>query len=1181
MTLSLPPAPYSDVQTLNMIFQIGFNKMAELTSILSPTLPKDHLTANQWGGLANSSRSLMIAELSYIQKPLLIITPDIQSAELLQTEYQFFRPNNLAPIYFPDKEILPYDMFSPHQDIISERLRVLATISDISSGIIITSLPSLLSYLPPKQHVINYSLQLQCSQTINIESFREKLINSGYINVNQVLEHGEFLVRGSILDIYPMGSKLPIRVELFDNTITTLRTFNTETQITIEKVDSINILPANEYALTEDAISTFRMSWRATFKGNPLNSPVYEAISEGRSIAGIEAYLPLFFDETCTLFDYLPNNTVVMQYSADNNKQALQAYWEDIEHRYEQHRYDITRPCLPPKDLFLSSDLFFQKLKPYQLININDNQNKNNHIDFQCDMLPKISESIKSSQPMKKLSEFIGSFNGRALITADSTGRQEIMMQQLHKAKIDVTVVSSWQEFLSSDAKTCITTSYIQHGFKSQSSNIALISESDCYLDFVSQRRTRKKPTSDAATFIKSLAELSINDYIVHIDHGIGQYLGLTMINTGNIQAEYLTLVYENEDKIFVPVTSLHLISRYASHDNEHVQLHKLGSAIWDRQKKKAIEKINDIAAELLELYAKRASSTGHKHEVNQDDYQSFRQSFPFEETPDQLTAIDAVVQDMASKISMDRLVCGDVGFGKTEIAMQAAFIAANDGSQVALLVPTTLLAEQHYQSFCDRFSKWPISIGVISRMHSSKQQALTLKNLAEGKVDIIIGTHKLLQKNIKFNSLGLMIVDEEHRFGVKQKEQIKSIRAEVDLLTLTATPIPRTLNMALSGSRDLSIIATPPMRRLAIKTFLHKFQSSIISEAIKREILRGGQLYFLHNNVSTIHIMKEKLLAISPNAKIAIAHGQMKESFLEQTMTDFYHQKYNILLCTTIIESGIDVPSANTIIINNANKFGLAQLHQIRGRVGRSHHQAYAYLLVDEIDAISLDAQKRLDAFLSLEDLGAGFNLATHDLEIRGAGELLGDDQSGHMQSIGYSLYMEMLETAIEAIKTNKKSSDILANNKNPDIDCGITAIFPETFIPDVTTRMSLYKRINDCKSDEELNDLHVEIIDRFGLPPSVTESLLEIQRLKIIAKSMGITKIEAKAKYGYITFSSKPLIDHDQLLHLLQNNYKKYSMHKQSGIRFTLTADDGMQEQTSRLDQVKLVLEDLSGPM
>ncbi len=1148
-----------------------------MADLLKPIMPESHQRQHRWGGLVFSARALACAELAkHASSPLCVITQDIQSAEQLRRELPFFLSKEIPLWHFADRETLPYDLFSPHQDLISERLQVLSALPQMSRGIVIAALPTIMHRLPPRSHLSAHSLQLAVDQKLNVADFRQQLVLGGYRHVHQVMEHGEFLVRGSLIDLFPMGCKLPIRIELFDDSIDSLRTFDPDSQRTVEKINQLTILPAQEYAFDEAAISHFRQAWRSCFAGNPLDCPSYEAISEGRHCAGIEMYLPLFFSETASFMDYLPEKTQIIQYGSLTT--SAQQFGQEVDHRYEQYRFDQSRPLLAPDQLYLDQSTMFSTLKNFPNIKIESGATDRAHEQYQTSALPDFITTDQKALPYQVFVDWYQNYDGRVLFVAETAGRREVMQQQLAAVGCAVTCCDHWQAFLESSESVCLTIANLDHGFIDAQHRFCLITESDIHSEYVAQRRKRRHAhATEQHAIIKHLTELSVGDLIVHLDHGIGRYTGLETLNTRGVDTEFLTLQYANQDKIFVPVTALNVISRYNGQDSEHVSLHRLGSPVWEKAKRKASEKVRDVAAELLALHAKREATPGQAFTIDESDYQRFRAAFPFEETPDQLNALDAVKADMMAAKSMDRLVCGDVGFGKTEIAMQAAFIAVMNHQQVSVLVPTTLLAQQHYQSFCDRFADWPVRVAVVSRLQTPKQQKLTLQQLADGQVDIIVGTHKLLQPTIQFKQLGLIIVDEEHRFGVRQKEKIQALRAEVDLLTLTATPIPRTLNMALSGTRDLSIIATPPAKRLAIKTFFQRFQPAIIQEAMQRELLRGGQLYFLHNDVASMETMKEQLQTMVPQARIAIAHGQMSEKTLERVMADFYHQKFNVLLATTIIESGIDVPTANTILINRADRFGLAQLHQIRGRVGRSHHQAYAYLLVDEPSAISSDAKKRFDALLSQDDLGAGFYLATHDLEIRGAGELLGEGQSGHMQAIGFTLYMEMLEQAVDAIKAGKPLPEQHQPTQRAAIECGIPALLPDTYIHDVNIRLSLYQRIAQCQDLDSLEDLQAECIDRFGLLPQPAKNLFAIQQCVFQATRMGIEKLEIKQSFGYVTFCNQHSVDPAHLIQLIQSQPKQYQLHTQSGIRFKCIDQDA----TKRIAAVQQVLNVIEQPV
>lgn len=1135
--------------------------MKEL-SLLNPNIPTKASDCLHWGQLPGASAALAISAAAQKNSgPLVLITNDMLNAARFEHELKFFCDKQFPIFIFPDWETLPYDNFSPHQDLISQRLLTLYQLPNLQQGILIVSINTLMTRLAPRGYIEANSFVLAKGDRLILENFRQRLESHGYRNVAQVMEHGEFATRGSIIDLYPMGSQLPFRIDLFGDEVDSIRTFDPETQRTIQTIEKINLLPAREFPLTEDAISLFRQNWRAKFTGNPLNSPIYQSISQGESAAGIEYYLPLFFDKTSTLFDYLPTNSLLITQSDIYN--TANKVWSEIEERYEQLRYDQIKPILPPAEIFLHVEQIFAEIKKFSQVRLYQEplSDKAGHINFATKPFPDLTIDRKAENPLIKLQSFLKNINNstRILFCAETIGRRESLIELLKPIVPKLNSVGSWQEFLTShDEYLAITIAILEEGLYTIDPAIIVIGEAQLFEQQVMQRRLRKRTTQDPEAIVRDLTELSIGAPVVHIDHGVGLYQGLQIIKTGDIEAEYLTLEYANNAKLYVPVSSLHLISRYTGMDAEHTILHQLGSKQWEKTRQKAAEKIRDVAAELLDLYAHRAAKVGHAFTLTEKDFEKFSAAFPFEETPDQQQAIAAVMQDMTSSRIMDRLVCGDVGFGKTEVAMRAAFLAAHAGKQVAVLVPTTLLAEQHYQTFKDRFADWPIKIAAISRFQTGTAQNKILEDLKNGNVDIIIGTHKLLQTNIKFKSLGLLIIDEEHRFGVQQKERIKSLRNEVDILALTATPIPRTLNMALASMRDLSIIATPPARRLAVKTFVSESSASLIREAIMREILRGGQVYFVHNDIATIARTARELNELIPEARIGIAHGQMHERELAQAMADFYHLRFNVLVCTTIIESGIDIPTANTIIIDRADRFGLAQLHQLRGRVGRSHHQAYAYLLIPSRKVITTDAIKRLDAIASLENLGAGFMLATHDLEIRGAGELLGEEQSGHIQAIGFSLYMELLDLAVKALKEGKEPDLVKPLTHGVEIDLHIPALIPEIFIGDVHIRLTLYKRIANAKTADELKELQIEIIDRFGLLPEATKNLFRIAELRIKAEPLGIRKIDIGPKSGKIEFAAEPNIDLKQLLKLIQTQPLIYKLDSQQRLNFVITDEE-----------------------
>ncbi len=1146
-----------------------------LKRLLDATIDSQNFA--RWGQLHGAALSLAVANAVEIADHLsVIIASSSQEAQQIENELAFFLQEKTIPLlHFPEWETLPYDVFSPHQDIISERLATLALLPHVKHGILITTIQALMNRLPPTSYIQATSFDLSMGNQIDLNTLRQDLLQNGYHCCEQVYEHGEFAVRGAVLDIFPMGSELPYRIELFDTDIETIRTFDVETQRSIEKIEKIELLPAKEFPLTKEAISEFRLKWRDHFSGNPAECSMYQDVSQGLTSPGIEYFISLFFKETATLADYFPKNTTLFLFHDAHEKAS--AHWQEIQKRYDQLSHDIYRPILPPQKSFLPIPDLFAALNQFQqieLFNLSFKKEKNHDILFSTSILPNVNIQHKSAEPLLHLKNYLASSPNRTLICAETAGRREALVSLLKNIHLTAHFVESWPDFLTVSSPVCLTVYPLERGLVLDEEKITLLSESQLFGERIFQRRLRKKETREADNLIRNLAELKLGDAVVHLEHGVGRYLGLQIITVDDLPAEYLTLEYANQTKLYVPVSSLHLISRYSGTDLEHAPLHKLGTEQWEKAKRRAAEKINDVAAELLDIYARRAAQKGLAFSID-ENYQTFAESFPFEETPDQQTAIDRVIEDMSAEKTMDRLVCGDVGFGKTEVAMRAAFIAAHEGKQVAILCPTTLLAQQHYQNFKDRFADWPINIDVLSRFRSAKDQKIILEKIKEHKIDILIATHKLLSDDIVFANLGLLIIDEEHRFGVKQKEKLKSLRTNIDILTLTATPIPRTLNMAFAGMRDLSIISTPPARRLAIKTFVQKRNDNIIREAILREILRGGQVYFLHNNVDTIASIAEEIHELIPEARVGIGHGQMRERELEQVMADFYHRRFNVLVATTIIETGIDIPSANTIIIDRADMFGLAQLHQLRGRVGRSHHQAYAYLLTPDPKAITKDAEKRLEAISSLEDLGAGFTLATHDLEIRGAGELLGEEQSGQMQEIGFSLYMEMLEKCVKAIQAGKQFNFDEPLNTGAEIELKIPALIPEDYVPDVHTRLILYKRIANAKNEEELGELEIELVDRFSFLPPSLKNLFSLTQLKLKAEEIGIKKISMTQTSGYLIFIDKPHIDPMKIIQLVQKNWKTFQFEGSTKIKFKV--DPPIKDVQEKLDWITSLLIDI----
>ncbi|MFK7890580.1 MAG: transcription-repair coupling factor [Granulosicoccus sp.] len=1125
-------------------------------------LPEAASHLSHWGKLYGSAESLAISEHASDHEGLIIVVAPTTSDLLqLEVEIQFFS-DELTPLnVLGDWETLSYDRVSPHQEIVSQRIRTLYSLHRSHRGILLLTAAALMQRLPPRSFLEQHALIINRGDTLAIDDFRVRLVEGGYRLVTQVETHGEFAVRGSILDLFPMSSNHPFRIEFFDNEIETIRTFDVDTQRGIEKADSIELLPAHEFPLNEEGIALFRRQYRNAFAAESKNTSIYQAVSDGHAPAGIEYYLPLFFEETASLFDYLPERAgfVMIEGAAE----AMENFESTTSDRYEQRRHDVERPVLPPSGIYLSSaeiaaELSTRPVTIAQRAEIEQPDARQINAATQAPGLFPIEP--RGERPLGQLHDFLGKFPGRVLFVAESTGRREVLLDQLVGNRLKPEIVADWQAFLNSDRDLCLTTASIDRGLQMPGARLAMITENQLGSGRI-KRRERKRATRDSESIIADLTDLNIGAPVVHLDHGVGRYEGLTTLAVDKTSNEYLTIRYAGDDKLYVPVASLHLISRYAGASEESAPLHKLGTDTWQKVRRKAAEKAYDVAAELLEIHARRAARKGFAFPDSSDNYALFSAAFPFEETPDQQQAIDAVVADLRSEQPTDRVVCGDVGFGKTEVAMRAAFVAVDAGKQVAVLVPTTLLARQHHQNFLDRFADWPVQIESVSRFETAKEQKQILGKLATGGIDIIIGTHKLLGKDIRYHNLGLVIIDEEHRFGVRHKEHMKSLRAEVDILTLTATPIPRTLNMGLAGMRDLSIIATPPQHRHAIKTFVGEWSDVQIREACERELARGGQVYFLHNEVQTIDRIVEDLQRIVPGARVNSAHGQMRENDLEKVMSDFYHQRFNILVATTIIESGIDIPTANTILINRADKLGLAQLHQLRGRVGRSHHRAYAYLITPPAGSMTADAEKRLQAIESLEDLGVGFTLATHDLEIRGAGELLGEGQSGQIQEIGFTLYSELLARAVQALKQGQIPDYDKPLSHGTEVDLGVPALLPEDYVPDVHHRLILYKRIANAADDEALRDLKIELIDRFGLLPEQTERLFDVMRLRKRCERMGIERLELNAGGGRLVFSENPDIDPQRLITLIQKDSELYRFDGKRTLRlvtsFESTAD------------------------
>jgi len=1109
---------------------------------------------------------------------VLAIVPDFLMAAALEAELSFFlrkdTEHSIPILSFPDWETLPYDTFSPHQDIISERLSTLYQLQCLKRGVLVVPIQTLMYRLCPKEYLIQNALVISKGDTIELDALRMTFLSNGYRCTSQVMEHGEFAVRGSILDLFPMGTEVPYRLDLLDNEIETIRAFDVETQRSLNKVDQLRLLPAKEFPLTKAAISTFRTRWRDQFEGDPQCCTIYLDVTEGHASPGLEYYLPLFFERLSNLFEYCPSDSLIVPIEMN---EALVTQWLlQVKMRYEQYRHDRLKPILNPNLLFLQPDEFFAHLKQFsrceltQKVVVEKAQVKNEPIHT----LPNLEIEPRQETPLHRLKDFLNNFQGRVLLTAETAGRREILKELLGKINCHPEESVGWTEFLKTTHRIGLAIAAIKEGMivsieGELSEVVAVIPESALLGKRALQvPRRNKQRKVEADIELRSLAELKMGGPVVHIDYGIGRYRGLTHVTLSDQEGEFVTVEYAGGDKLYVPVSSLHRLSRYSGVDIEHAPLHRLGTGEWQKIKAKVFEQTRDVAADLLDIYARRAAKSGFKFNAPDEQYDAFCAEFRFEETTDQQQAIQNVIADLTSGNPMDRVVCGDVGFGKTEVALRAAFLVVQGGKQVAVLVPTTLLAQQHFQTFTDRFATFPVKIEVLSRFKTRQEQEKVIQAVQNGTIDILIGTHKILQPQIQFKSLGLLVIDEEHRFGVRQKEAFKALRSEVDVLTLTATPIPRTLNMAMSGLRDLSIIATPPAKRLSIKTFVREKTSSIIQEAILRELNRGGQVYYLHNFVETIDRCLHELQQLVPGARMAVAHGQMRERELEQVMLDFYYRRYTVLVCTTIIETGIDVPTANTIIIERADKFGLAQLHQLRGRVGRSHHQAYAFCLTASHAKITDDAQKRLEAIESLDELGVGFTLATHDLEIRGAGELLGEEQSGNIQAVGFPLYRELLDHAIQTLRSQQDATLEVPLKKNVEIDLHVPAFIPEDYLFDVHARLMLYKRIASARHKAALDDIRVEMIDRFGPLPEQAHYLFKVTELRLVAEQLGIHKVEVGPQGGRLEFGPEPRVDSLKIIQLIQKQPDIYRMEGPQKLRFRQALPD-------REVRIKTVLE------
>ena len=1124
-----------------------------------------------------SADALFLAQLArhqvtISQHTLVVLCADAQDAARLLAEITYF-DSTLRVMQLPDWETLPYDAFSPHHDLVSERLQTLYALTQRQCDVLLVPVTTALYRLSPPSFLLARTFSFAQNDTLDAAVLREQLVNAGYTAVSQVVAPGEFAFRGGLIDLFPMGSVLPFRIDLFGDTIESIKTFDVDTQRTLYPVPSVRLLPGREYPTDEAARAAFRNAWRERFEGDPAKHSIYKDIANGVFNAGIEYYLPLFFEETATLFDYIQaNSTIVLHGSVSD---AGQQFWADTQSRYDFLKGDVT-PILPPDRLFMREDEWFTRMNAFAQLALRADANPSGHFAEHISPVPDVRVSItaQESQPFLRLTDTLktNAKQGiRTVLFAESLGRQTTLSDTLSRQQITARALGDWQQINDTDDANLLYISHapIEHGFVIQN-QLCLITENELYASNTGARRTHRRAdkTSNVDMMIASLSELREGDPVVHSEHGIGRYHGLVNMDLGDGLTEFLHLSYADDTALYVPVSQLSVISRYAGADPEHAPLHNLGNDRWARTRKKAAEQIRDTAAELLNLYARRAMRQGHAFPLNFSDYEIFANDFGFETTPDQASAIAAVTHDLLDAKPMDRLICGDVGFGKTEVALRAAFIAAMGGKQVCILAPTTLLAEQHFQTFSDRFSKWPIRIAEVSRFVSGRKTTEVLEGLQKGTIDIVIGTHKLLSPNIQFERLGLVIIDEEHRFGVRQKEAMKNLRAEVDILTLTATPIPRTMGMAMEGVRDLSVIATAPQKRLAIKTFVRREEKSVIREAVLRELKRGGQIYFLHNEVSTIENRREMLAELIPEARIAIAHGQMHERDLERVMRDFYHGRANVLLCTTIIETGIDVPNANTIIMHRADKFGLAQLHQLRGRVGRSHHQAYAYLLIHHEDALSAQAKRRLEAICQMEELGSGFFLAMQDMEIRGAGEILGEKQSGNITEIGFSLYNDMLNAAIKSLKKGKEPDLTAPLGVTTEINLHTPALLPDLYCGSVHERLSLYKRMASASDAATLDDIAEEIIDRFGEMPTAAQALLETHRLRLRAEQMGVVKMDIADELGQIHFAKDAPIDGLSLIQLIQSD-RKVQLNGQDKIKITYAMPD-LKDKVLRVNQV-----------
>lgn len=1138
--------------------------MANTLSTL-PALPRQAGQQRDWREPAGSSLALLLSEAAHARDGVVVaVTADSRVARTLEDDLAFFA-DGLPVLQFPDWETLPYDLFAPHPQLVSQRIDTLYRLPATRKGVLVVPVATLMQRLAPRSHITGSGLAVARGERLDMGAEQRRLEACGYRHVPQVGEHGEFAIRGALLDIFPMGADEPYRIELFDDAVESIRAFDPETQRSLHQVDAVKLLPAREFPLTEEAMRAFRDRLRERFPIDVRRCPLYQDMKQGLTPGGIEYYLPLFFDATETLFDYLDDDTLfVVGHGALD---TAETFWKQAGERYDQRAHDIERPVLPPMELYLPPQSLRERLNRVLRVDLAGREDAR-AADTGTNAAPdfSIGGAAAGGFPARLGTWLDEHPDRRVLIAADSAGRREALLEQLAAAELRPEPAAGWQDFLARHAgagrhdgnassRFAVTIAPLERGFSLAQPALTVLTEHELVGERARvERRRRQVAERDPEAILRDLTELEIGAPIVHVDHGVGRYLGLTALEVGGMPGEFLAIEYAHGDKLYVPVAQLALVSRYSGADDEHAPLHSLSSEAWDRAKRRAAEKVRDAAAELLAIHAQRAARQGNAIDYDRALLARFAEGFRFEETPDQQAAIDAVLADLAAPQPMDRVICGDVGFGKTEVALRAAVAVASAGKQVAVLVPTTLLAQQHYDTFTDRLADFPVKVELLSRFRARDEVAGALQRLADGKLDIVIGTHKLLQPDVKFHDLGLVVVDEEQRFGVRHKERLKQLRAEVDLLTLTATPIPRTLNMAMSGMRDLSIIATPPTARMAVKTLVAQYDPALIREAFQRELARGGQVYFLHNSIDTIQRTARELAELVPDARIRVAHGQMGAHELERVMLDFHRQRFNVLVCTTIIESGIDVPTANTIVIDRADHFGLAQLHQLRGRVGRSHHRAFAYLIVPDRKAMTADAAKRLAALESLEELGAGFTLATHDMEIRGAGELLGEAQSGQIEAIGFALYNELLERAVHALRSGKVPDFDLGGDSGSEIELHLPALIPDDYLPDVHARLTLYKRIASARDDEALRDLQVEMIDRFGLLPEPAKNLFALATLKLHAAALGIRKLDLGASAGRITFQAKPDVDPATVIRLIQTRPRIYKLDGQDKLRIHL---------------------------